>query len=290
MRRRSSCGQISVGLVGYKFIDESIRPLYVCAVDDLRARDDVSASFNGLGRAKLPLSRSKQLLREAIHLLSYHFILKRRRTTVARVAGFRLKVRPTVFHPRYFLTSKFFANFLSDLDLNGKRVADVGTGSGILALAAARAGAATVIAIDINPKAAETAAENARANGLGTRVSVVASNLLSALTPLPMFDIILSSPPSFAGEPRDMADRAWYAGPNYRDIASLFDEARDRLAPRGCLYVLLSTDSDLELLGNLIRQAGFQTRIVANRSIIIESLLIFELRLAMAVGGYLGGS
>jgi release factor glutamine methyltransferase len=173
----------------------------------------VRAPFNGLGRAKLPLSRSKQLLREAIHFLSYHFILKRRRTTVARVAGFRLKVRPTVFHPRYFLTSKFFANFLADLDLNGKRVADVGTGSGILALAAARAGAATVIAIDINPKAAETAAENARANGLGTRVSVVASNLLSALTPLPMFDIILSSPPSFAGEPRDMADRAWYAGP-----------------------------------------------------------------------------
>ena len=140
------------------------------------------------------------------------------------------------------------------------------------------------------PKAAETAAENARANGLGTRVSVVASNLLSALTPLPMFDTILSSPPSFAGEPRDMADRAWYAGPNYRDIASLFDEARDRLAPGGCLYVLLSTESDLELLGNLVRQAGFQTRIVANRSIIIESLLIFELRLAMAGGGYSGGS
>jgi hypothetical protein len=30
----------------------------------------------------------------------------------ARVAGFRLTVRPTVFHPRYFLTSEFFANFL----------------------------------------------------------------------------------------------------------------------------------------------------------------------------------
>ena len=259
-------------------------------VDDLRARDDLRAPYNGLGRAKLPLGRSKQLLRKAIHFLSYHFILKRRRTTVARVAGFRLTVRPTVFHPRYFLTSKFFANFLAGLDLNGKRVADVGTGSGILALAAARAGAANVIAIDINPNAAETAAENARANGLGTRVTAVASDLLSALTPLPIFDIILSSPPSFAGEPRDMADQAWHAGPDYRDIASLFNEARDRLAPRGYLYVLLSTDSDLELLGNLIRQAGFQTRIVANRSIIIESLLIFELRLAMAGGGYLGGS
>ena len=106
---------------------------------------------NALERATLPPSRSKQLLRRAIHLLSYHFILKRRRTTVARVAGFRLTVRPTVFHPRYFLTSEFFANFLSDIDLIGKRVADVGTGSGILALAAARAGAASVVALDINP-------------------------------------------------------------------------------------------------------------------------------------------
>jgi release factor glutamine methyltransferase len=77
---------------------------------------------------------------------------------VARVAGFRLTVRPTVFHPRYFLTSEFFANFLSDIDLTGKRVADVGTGSGILALAAARAGAASVVALDINPNAAKVAA------------------------------------------------------------------------------------------------------------------------------------
>jgi len=110
---------------------------------------------NALERATLPPSRSKQLLRKAIHLLSYHFILKRRRTTVARVAGFRLTVRPTVFHPRYFLTSEFFANFLSDIDLTGKRVADVGTGSGILALAAARAGAASVVALDINPRCRE---------------------------------------------------------------------------------------------------------------------------------------
>ena len=80
--------------------------------------EDTSA----LDRPTLPPSRSKQLLRTAIHLLSYHFILTRRRTTVARVAGFRLSVRPTVFHPRYFLSSKFFANFLSDIDLAGKRV------------------------------------------------------------------------------------------------------------------------------------------------------------------------
>jgi hypothetical protein len=43
--------------------------------------------------------------------------------------------------------------------------------------------------------------------------------------------------------------------------------------------VLFSTDSDLELLGNLISGAGFRTRLVAKRSIVIESLLIYELTL-----------
>jgi release factor glutamine methyltransferase len=250
-------------------------------MDDWRARAKFGATGKAAntGGASLPPSRSKQLLREIIHFLSYHFILKRRTTSVARVAGFRLTVRPTVFHPRYFLTSKFFSNFPTGLDLSGKKVADVGTGSGILALAAARAGATSVVAIDINPNAAESAAQNAYVNGLGGRVMAVGSDLLSGLAPTAKFDVILSSPPSFAGEPRDIADRAWHAGPNYRDIASLFKQASDRLAPGGCMYVLLSTDSDLELLGNLISRAGFQSRLVAERSIVIESLLIFQLRL-----------
>ena len=185
-----------------------------------------------LERAARPRSRSRQLLRSTIHFLSYHFILKRRKTTVAHVAGFRLTVRPTVFHPRYFLTSEFFAKFLLGLDLVGKRVADVGTGSGILALAAARAGAASVVALDINPHAAMAAAENAYANGHGHALLAVTSHLLSALTPRPQFDVILSSPPSFPGEPRDLADRAWHAGPEYRDIAMLFVQARVRQCSR----------------------------------------------------------
>jgi release factor glutamine methyltransferase len=114
---------------------------------------------------------------------------------------------------------------------------------------------------------------------LGKRVMAVGSNLLSALAPGPLFDVIVSSPPSFAGEPRDVADRAWHAGPNYRDIAPLFDQARERLAPGGCLYILFSTDSDLDLLGNLIGSAGFVAQLVAERSIFIESLIIYELRL-----------
>src|SRR5467141_3667753 len=105
----------------------------------------------GLDRRTVQHGPWRRLLRKAIHFFSYHLILKRRTTRMTRAAGFRLIVRPTVFHPRCFITSEFFASFISRQDLTGKRVADVGTGSGILGLAAARAGAASVTAVDVNP-------------------------------------------------------------------------------------------------------------------------------------------
>lgn len=58
----------------------------------------------------------------------------------------------------------------------------------------------------------------------------------------------------------------------------LFVQARERLTSGGCMYVLFSSDSDLDLLGSLINRAGFVARLVAERSILIESLIIYELR------------
>ena len=231
-----------------------------------------------LGRRGTPHGPFRRCLRRLIHFFAYHLILARQRTRITRAGGFRLVVHPTVFHPRFFLSSEYFAEFISHLDLRGKRVADVGTGSGILALAAARAGAEIVIAADINPNAALTAAENARANGVDDRVSALCSNLLSALAPRPLFDVILSSPPKHAGNPRDLADRGWHAGPHYCDIAALFDQSRERLKPGGRLYVMVSSDSDLELFSAFITKAGFHAQLVTERSIFIESFLLYSLQ------------
>ena len=94
----------------------------------------------------------------------------------------------------------------------------------------------------------------------------------------PLFDVIITSPPSFPGEPIDLADRAWHAGPGYRDILALFDQARERLAPGGVVYLLLSSDSDLMLLGELIHRAHFSARLVSKHSIFIEDFILYELR------------
>src|SRR5438094_1329373 len=93
----------------------------------------------GLDRRTVQHRTWRRLLRKAIHFFSYHLILKRHTTRMTQAAGFRLIVRPTVFHPRCFITSEFFAFFIGRQDLDGKRLADVGTGSGVICLVSARA-------------------------------------------------------------------------------------------------------------------------------------------------------
>ncbi len=222
----------------------------------------------------------RKAMRGVLHFLSYHFVLNRPATQTTRAAGFRLTVRPTVFHPRYFISSESFAKFIDGLNLSGKTVADVGTGTGILALAAARAGAETVIAADINPNAAISAAENAAANGLGGQVKGLCSNLLAALAPRPLFDVILSSPPKHAGQPRNLADAGWHAGAGNKNIAALFEQARERLKPDGRFYLMISSDSDLDLYGSLIANAGFRAKLALEHSIYIEFFLLYELVLS----------
>ena len=252
-------------------------------MDDVTRIDSAAkAAWNassGLDRRGAQHSPLRRALRAFIHFFSFHFILSRQSIRISHAGGFRLKVRPTVFHPKFFISSEKFAAFIDTLDLTGKTVAEIGTGTGILALAAARAGAKLVVATDINPNAALSANENADGNGLGGRVTGVCNNLMAALAPRPLFDVILSSPPKHAGEPRDLTDRGWHAGPAYRDIIALFDQARERLKPDGRMYVMVSSDTDLELFRSLIAKAGFRQRKLKEYSLIVESLILYELTL-----------
>ena len=241
--------------------------------------DSASPPASGLGRSGTPRGPLRRFMHSFIFFFSYHLFLNRGSTRTSRAAGFRLSVRPSVFPPRMFLSSEYFAEFIDGLDLKGKSVADVGTGSGILALAAARAGASSVLAVDINPNAVLCARENAQANGYGDRVNAALMDLLAGVPSHPQFDVILSSPPKHAGEPRDMADQAWHAGSQHRLIAGLFKQARERLKPGGCLYVMVASDSDLDLIGRLIDEAGFRARLVFERSFYIESMLIYEMKM-----------
>ena len=63
-------------------------------------------------------------------------------------------------------TTAMCLNWLARTPLTGKRMLDVGCGSGILAIAAARLGATAVVAVDHDAQARQAARDNARDNGV----------------------------------------------------------------------------------------------------------------------------
>jgi ribosomal protein L11 methyltransferase len=67
-------------------------------------------------------------------------------------------------------TTRLCLSLLQSCDVVGRRVIDVGTGSGVLAIAAAKLGAGSVTAIDNDPDALQNARENVARNGVGVEV------------------------------------------------------------------------------------------------------------------------
>jgi ribosomal protein L11 methyltransferase len=69
-------------------------------------------------------------------------------------------------------TTALCLEWLDGASLAGQRVIDYGCGSGILAIAAAKLGAAEVLAVDIDPQALIATRDNAERNGVATRITV----------------------------------------------------------------------------------------------------------------------
>jgi len=74
-----------------------------------------------------------------------------------------------------------------------RRILDLGTGSGVLAIAAARALRCRVLASDIDPQAVDAARKNARHNGVGALVEVVRADGVAALRARGPFDLVFAN-------------------------------------------------------------------------------------------------
>jgi release factor glutamine methyltransferase len=130
-------------------------------------------------------------------------------------------------------------------------IADVGTGSGILAVCAAKyVSNSRVTAIDISPAALAVARRNAERHHVADRITFVEGNLLSAEPAEPRFDYILSNPPYISTTEmtqlaRDVRDHepelALHAGEKGTDVvAPLIEQAAPRLKPGGALLIEVS--------------------------------------------------
>lgn len=101
-------------------------------------------------------------------------------------------------------TTRLCLRALERLVRPGDAVVDVGTGSGVLAIAAARLGAASVVAIDNDPEAVMVAQENVEVNGLERYVRVVEGSLGGDLLKPHSADVVVLNISSVALE--ELAD------------------------------------------------------------------------------------
>jgi release factor glutamine methyltransferase len=162
------------------------------------------------------------------------------------------RVTPDVLVPRP--ETEFLVVALIDLAKqagDNAAICDVGTGSGIIAVCAAKhAPKSRVTAIDISPAALAVARENAAQHGVADRIAFVQSDLLAAIPADAQFDCIASNPPyvredEFAALARDVRDHeprlALVAGPRGVEVIERLIEQADRhLKPGGHLLIEVS--------------------------------------------------
>jgi release factor glutamine methyltransferase len=175
----------------------------------------------------------------------------------------RLLVLPGVFRP--VSDGWLLARELAVRAWPGARVLDPFTGSGILAIAAAREGAEAV-AVDISRRAVVCARLNARLNGV--RIRALRGDLFGPVRG-ERFDLIAANPPYLPapGKPRPRgAARAWDAGPDGRALLDRFcREAPEQLRPGGEILLVHSSVSDPERSARLLGAAGLEVRVAASR-------------------------
>ena len=212
-------------------------------------------------------------VRRALQPLFLRYWLSQRSqiSVKTRVEGFEIEVFPTVFHPRYFGSSSILAKYISSLPLAGKSFLDVGCGSGLIGMCAARAGA-LVTAVDINPGAVRCTLTNAERNRL--RVQARVSDLFSALS-REQFDVVACNPPFLSGTSRSQADAAFYGGPDFHVISMFAAGVRSHLRPGGSVYMILSADIDVARIEQMFREHHFEvSRALTTRWVLRETMVI----------------
>ncbi|MEX2172633.1 MAG: peptide chain release factor N(5)-glutamine methyltransferase [Pirellulales bacterium] len=204
---------------------------------------------------------------------SFRGLVKRRAEgmPVAYLVGKReffsleFEVTPGVLIPRpeteHVVVALFDAVKQSGRSGDGVRIADIGTGSGILAVTAAkRLTSAKITAVDISPAALEVARRNAVRHGVADRIEFIQSDLFDGVPPDAVFDFLVSNPPYIATSeweqlPPDVKNyeprTALEAGPDgLAIIRRLIPSAACRLSDPGELFIEISPmiASPVELL------------------------------------------
>ena len=150
-------------------------------------------------------------------------------------------------------TTYMMVGLMEDLSFQGSEVFDFGCGTGILAILAAKLGATSVDAVDIEAAAVENTLENARVNQTGDQIAVFHGDLDAV--PLRQYDFIL-------------------ANINRNVILATLPALYQRLRNGGTLLISGILDADRETVFEAAREAGFHINLFTGKGTWIAASLI----------------
>ena len=158
-------------------------------------------------------------------------------------------------------TDSLRKRILSTPAIKGSHVLEIGTGSGLVSLCCLQAGAARVVATDLNPKAVH----NVRFNAANYDDDRLDARLVprrnpgawSVIQPDERFDFIISNPPWENNKPKSVEEFALY-DPDFLLLDSLVTGARNRLRPGGRMWLAYGCVSAIRRIEMLAQKERLQ--------------------------------
>jgi release factor glutamine methyltransferase len=187
---------------------------------------------------------------------------------LSKPRGFRyedinITVSPGVFHPGFFFSTKLILEFLQAQQLQGKTFLELGCGSGIISIYAAKKGA-VVSAVDINKKAVHNTMMNSATNNV--TIAVLQSNLFSNVSDI-RFDWIVINPPYYPADPKNEAEFAWKCGAAHQYFHKLFADLGSFITGKSSVLMILSDVCDLKTIFSVAASHGFAFEKILQRKV-----------------------
>ncbi|AEF96833.1 HemK2/MTQ2 family protein methyltransferase [Methanotorris igneus] len=192
-----------------------------------------------------------------------------------KIGDIIIKTHPQVYEPAE--DSELLMENL--VDVKNKVVLDVGTGTGIQAINAAKKGAKIVVGVDINPYAIQIAKENAILNNLelNKKIFFFESDLFENVEG--KFDVILFNAPYLPTSDEERLEGwlnyAFDGGEDGREVLDRFiEEVGDYLKENGIVQILQSSLTGEEKTIKMLNKQGFKAKKTAYKKFPFEELQV----------------
>lgn len=189
-----------------------------------------------------------------------------------RYGRLSLEIPPQVFHPGFFFSTKLLLSHINKMPLKGRLLLELGCGSGLISLEAARRGA-LVTASDINPVAIASLEKNGGRNNIS--LTVVESDLFNQI-PTASFDIIAINPPYYKKDPGSYAEHAWFCGTNGEYFQRLFQQLPGYMLPNTTVLMVLFDGCDMGMINAYAAAEHLFLRPVVRKKNLLEENTIYQ--------------